>query len=396
MCPTIIRVEVERVEQSLWGVFADVQRSTCCASPMSRYEKYAGSYESWSWPQAVVLVRITTDTGHSGIGWAEDGVGAASNIIQRHFTRFLIGTDAAKIELLWDQMFRASIPYGRKGAAIEALSAVDLALWDLKGKILGKPVYSLLGGPVVAEPLAYASHLQPVAMELFIREAMDYVRQGYKAMKMRMPGNPTQGARGIRANVDRVKALREAVGDDVDLMVDAYMGWDLAFSIRMARALEPYRLRWIEEPLLPDEISAYAELRRKSPIAIATGEHEFTHYGFRQLIDSGAADILQPDVHRAGGITAVRRVCALASAAGLEVVPHVFSAPTAHVVCAHSICPLMEHLTVPVWAQNTHEFKPFILGEPTVVEGRVRLNGEPGFGIKINAENLPHLAHWDG
>jgi L-alanine-DL-glutamate epimerase-like enolase superfamily enzyme len=342
----------------------------------------------------VVLVRITTDTGHSGIGWAEDGVGAASSIIQRHLTRFLIGTNAEQTELLWDVMFRASIPYGRKGAAIEAISAVDLALWDLKGKMLGEPVYSLLGGPVIAQPIAYASHLQPVDLDLFIREAM-YVRQGYKAMKMRMPGNPTQAARGIRANVDRVKALREAVGDDVDLMVDACMGWDLAFSIRMARALEPYRLRWIEEPLLPDEISGYAELRRKSPIAIATGEHEFTHYGFRQLIDSGAADILQPDVHRAGGITAVRRVCALASAAGLEVVPHVFSSPTAHLVCVHSNCPFVEHLTIPVWAQNTHEFKPFILGEPTVVEGRVILNREPGFGIKINAESLPHLAHWN-
>lgn len=396
MGSTIRSVEVERVEQSLWGVFAEIQRSTCASTPMSKYEKYASSYASWNWPQAVVLVRITDDAGNSGIGWAEDGVGAASNIVQRHFLRLLLGADPTQIELLWDIMFRASIPYGRKGAAIEALSAVDIALWDLKGKMLGEPVYSLLGGPVIDRPLAYASHLQPVEMDLFIREAVDYVRQGYKAMKMRVPGNPTHGARGIRANVDRVKAVREAIGDEVDLMVDAYMGWDLAFAIRMATALEPYRIRWIEEPLLPDEIGAFAELRRKSHIAIATGEHEFTHYGFRQLIDSGAADILQPDVHRAGGITAVRRVCALASAAGLEVVPHVFSGPTAHLVCAHSVCPIMEHLTIPVWAQNTDGFKPFILGEPTVIKGRVILNTEPGFGIKINAESLPHLAHWNG
>ena len=395
MCSTIKSVEVERVEQSLWGLFAQVQGSTCCSTPMSRYEKYANSFDSWNWPQAVVLVRITNEAGQSGIGWAEDGVGAASNIILRHFTRFLLGADTAQIELLWDQMFRASIPYGRKGAAIEAISAVDLALWDLKGKILREPVYSLLGGPVVAKPLAYASHLQPVPMDLFVREAVDYVRQGYKAMKMRMPGTPTHGARGIRANVERVKAVRDAVGDEIDLMVDAYMGWDLAFALRMTCALEPYRIRWIEEPLLPDEIAAFAELRRKSPIAIATGEHEFTHYGFRQLIDSGAADILQPDVHRVGGITAARRVCAMASAAGLEVVPHVFSGPTAHLVCSHTVCPLIEHLTIPVWAQTTNGFKPFILGEPTVVEGRAILSNEPGFGIKINAERLPHLAHWN-
>jgi L-alanine-DL-glutamate epimerase-like enolase superfamily enzyme len=391
----VTNVEVERVEQSLWGVFADIQSSTAFSSPMSRYAKYAASFESWCWPQAVVLVRITADTGHSGIGWAEDGVAAASNIIDRHFTRFLIGADPSQIELLWDQIFRASIPYGRKGAAIEALSAVDLALWDLKGKTLGKPVYSLLGGPVVAAPPAYASHLQPVEMDLFLQEALAYAKQGYKGMKMRMPGHPSQGTSGIRANVDRVKAVREAVGDDIDLMVDAYMGWDLAFAIRMVSALEPYRLRWIEEPLLPDEISAYTELRRRSPIPIATGEHEFTHFGFKQLIDSGAADILQPDVHRAGGITAVRRVCALASTAGLEVVPHVFSGPSAHVVCAHSNCPYVEHLTVPVWAQNKFASKPFLLGEPTVVDGKVILTGEPGFGIKINSETLPHLAHWN-
>jgi L-alanine-DL-glutamate epimerase-like enolase superfamily enzyme len=395
MSSKITSVEVERIEQSLWGAFAEVQRSTCSSTPMSKYEKYAASYDTWNWPQAVVLVRIANDQGQSGFGWAEDGVGAASNIVLRHFTRLLLGAEASQIELLWDQMFRASIPYGRKGAAIEAISAVDLALWDLKGKALGQPVYSLIGGPVVAQPAAYASHLQPVPMDLFVREAVDYVKQGYKAMKMRMPGNPTHGARGISANLERVEAVRDAVGDDIDLMVDAYMGWDLAFALRMAHALEPFHIRWIEEPLLPDELEAFAELRRKSPIAIATGEHEFTHYGFRQLIDRGAADILQPDVHRVGGITAARRVCAMASAAGLEVVPHVFSGPTAHLVCSHTVCPLIEHLTIPVWAQNTEGFKPFILGEPTVVEGRAILSDKPGFGITINAERLPQLAHWN-
>lgn len=391
----ITTVEVERVENSLWGKFWDIQRSASSSSPMSKHEKYAGSLSSWSWTQAVVLVRITTDSGHSGIGWAEDGVAAASNIIQRHFTQFLLGEDPTKIELLWDQMFRASIPYGRKGAAIEALSALDIALWDLAGKMTGQPVYQLLGGPVVAQPLAYASHLQPVEMDLFIQEAVSYVSQGYKAMKMRMPGNPNQGSRGIQENVERVKAVREAVGYDVDLMVDAYMGWDLAFAERMAFALEPYGLRWIEEPLLPDEISAYAELRRKCPIAIATGEHEFTRYGFRQLIEFGGADVLQPDVHRVGGITEARRVCALASAAGLEVVPHAFSSPTAHLVCSHVNCPLVEHLTIPVWAQDVLESKSLLRGEPSVIGGKVMLNETPGFGVSINPELLPNLADWN-
>ena len=391
---TITAVDVERVEQSLWGAFADIQLSAPCSSPLSKYPKFGASLGSWSWPQAVVLVRITADTGHSGIGWAEDGVAAASNIIQRHFKRFLLGADPGRIEMLWDQMFRASIPYGRKGAAIEALSAVDLALWDLAGKIAQTPVNRLLGGPVREQIPAYASHLQPVDMNLFIEEARSYVAQGYRAMKMRMPGNPSHGAAGIRANVERVKAVRDAVGPDIDIMVDAYMGWDLAFALRMTTQLEPYGLRWVEEPLLPDEIGAYAELRRRSPIPIATGEHEFTRYGFQQLIENGCADVLQLDVHRVGGITEARRVCALASAAGLEVVPHAFSSPTVHLVSAHANCPLVEHLTIPIWAQDMQTSEPLWLGEPSVENGNVILNDGPGFGVSVNPKVLPRLAHW--
>jgi L-rhamnonate dehydratase len=132
----IAEIEVERIEESLWGGFWDIQRSASSSSPMSRYTEYASTLSSWSWPQAVVLVRIKTDAGESGLGWAEDGVAAASNIIQRHLKGFLLGADPTQIERLWDQMFRASIPYGRKGAAIQAISAVDLALWDLAGKRL--------------------------------------------------------------------------------------------------------------------------------------------------------------------------------------------------------------------------------------------------------------------
>ena len=391
----IAEIEVERIEESLWGGFWDIQRSASSSSPMSRYTEYASTLSSWSWPQAVVLVRIKTDAGESGLGWAEDGVAAASNIIQRHLKRFLLGADPTQIERLWDQMFRASIPYGRKGAAIQAISAVDLALWDLAGKMTDQPVYRLLGGQITPRPLAYASHLHPVKKELFIEEARAYAKQGYTAMKMRLPGNPGNGESGFRANIEQVETVREAVGYGVDLMVDAYMGWDLAYAVRMARALEPYQLRWIEEPLLPDEIDAYAELRRRSPIPIAAGEHEFTRYGFRQLIENRAVDVLQPDVHRVGGITEARRVCALASAAGLEVVPHAYSSPTVHLVSAHANCPLVEHLTTPIWARNHAASESFLCGEPSVVEGKAILSDDPGFGVTINSRRFPHLAHWN-
>lgn len=393
----ITKVEVERLEGSIWGKFWNTQCSAPCASnPMSRYPEYANSLESWSWPQAIVLVWVESDSGYSGIGWAEDGVGAASSIIAGHLRRFLLGADPAAIELIWDQMFRASIPYGRKGAAIEAISAVDLALWDLAGKVSGQPVYKLLGGPVRSAVSAYASHLQPVDMEKFVAEALAYANEGYRGMKMRMPGTPQDGGAGISRNIDRVKAIRDAVGYDVDLMVEAGMGWDLPFAIRMVRALEPYQIRWIEEPFIPDEIDAYVELRRRVGIPIATGEHEFTRYGFKQLIDRGAADILQPDLHRAGGLTELRRIAVLAEAAGLEVIPHAFGAPTVHFAAAHVNCPLVEHLTIPVWATGQSSSDSWLLGEPEVIGGKISLPRKPGLGIEINTQLLPRLAHWNG
>jgi len=391
----ITNIEIERLERSIWGTFWEIQCSAPPASPMSRYPEFAGSLASWSWPQATVLIRIESDSGHSGIGWAEDGVGAISTIIAKHLQRFLLGADPLAMELLWDQMFRASIPYGRKGVAIEAISAVDLALWDLAGKIAGEPVYRLMGGPVRSTIPTYASHLQPVDLEHFVAEATGYVDEGYRAMKMRMPGTPQDGATGITKNLDRVKALRDAVGYDIDLMVDAYMGWDLPFAVRMARALEPYRIRWIEEPFIPDEIDMYVELRRHSAIPIATGEHEFTRYGFKQLIDMGAADILQPDIHRAGGLTELRRIAALAAAAGLEVIPHAFGVPTLQFAASHVNCPLVEHLTIPVWAKGQTQQEPWLLGEPEVIRGYASLGCAPGFGVELNTKLLPKLAHWN-
>ena len=392
----IVKLEVERVEQSIWGMFWDVQSGAASASPMSPYAaQFDGGLQSWSWPQATVLVRVETASGHSGIGWAEDGVAAASAIVERHLKRFVLGADVSQIPVVWDQMFRASIPYGRKGAAIQAISAIDIALWDVLGKILNKPVYSLMGGPVRQSIPAYASNLHPVSRENFIEEAETYRKQGFRAMKMRMPGTPQDGLAGIAKNVERVEMLREALGYEVDLMVDAYMGWDLPFALKMAKALERFGVRWIEEPLLPDEYDGYAELVRKSGIAIATGEHEFTRFGFRQLIDRRAANILQPDIHRVGGLTELLRVAEMAEAAGLEVIPHTYSAPVVHFAGSRFVCPLLEALTIPSWAKLEIRREPLLVGDPPVVDGRVKISDAPGLGISINTRLLPQLAHWN-
>lgn len=392
----IKNVEVVNVNQSLWGSFWEAQRKAPSSTPLSRYKEYAGSLDSWWWPQAMVLVRIEASNGVSGIGWAEDGTGAAANVINTHFKQLLIGKDPSEIIKIWDVLFRASIPYGRKGVAIEALSAVDIALWDLKGKQLNVPVYKLLGGTNNEGMKTYASHLQPVEMDLFKEEAKAYAEEGYQAMKMRMPGNPKHGLTGINRNVERIEAIREAVGHDIEIMADAYMGWDLRFAKRMMDAIKPYNVSWIEEPLLPDELEMYSELCRYSSVPISHGENEFTRYGFAQIIWAKAANILQPDVHRVGGITEIIRVAHLAEVAGLEIVPHAFSAPTVHAMAAIPNCRMLEVLTIPVWARDKiKELPPVILGEPKSENGTVYASNDPGLGVKINCDLLPNLKHWN-
>ncbi|MCC7015977.1 MAG: hypothetical protein IT564_02090 [Rhodospirillales bacterium] len=395
MTETITRVEVERIETSLWGQFWEIQRTAPSATPMSRFTEFAGSLESWMWPQATVFVRIETASGHVGIGWAEDGVGAASNAIKLHLQRFVLGRTPDQHEAIWEMMFRASIPYGRKGAALEAISAIDLALWDLRARIAGVPVWRLLGAATARAIPAYASHLQPVSHDRFVAEAVQYASDGYTAMKMRMPGHPGHGTSGIDMNVERVRLVRDAVGDKIELMVDAFMGWDLPFAKRMARALEPYRVGWIEEPLLPDDIAGYAELQRESPVAIATGEHEFTRYGFEQLIRAGAARVLQPDVHRAGGLSEVVRICKMAQDAGLAVAPHVFSAPTVHLVTALPVCAMVEHLTIPCWASASDSPEPLLVGTPQVIAARTQASEAAGWGVTLNENANLQFARWN-
>jgi len=302
------------------------------------------------------------------------------------------GQDARNIGRIWDVLYRASIPYGRKGVAIEALSAVDIALWDLAGRAAGKPVHALLGGAVRERLPAYASNLQPVDQALLVEEARAYVAEGYRAMKTRFPAHAGQGAAGLRRNVEHIALLRETIGGDVDLMADAYMGWDLRFAKRMVASLETFGLGWIEEPLLPDELDAYAELCRVSRVPISHGENEFTPYGFHDILQRRAAHILQPDVHRAGGITAVRNIAAQAQAAGVEIIPHAFSAPTVHVMASLPNFRILEVLTVPVWARDhLKEVAPVFLGEPVVERGEVALNHRPGLGVELNAAAYPVL-----
>lgn len=391
----ITSVEARHVRRSMWGDFWQQQSRVESQSPMSKFRR-PGDHWSWfQWPQGVVVVRVELSNGVTGIGYAEDGVGAATAIIGGHMGNLCVGQDAMASEAIFEQLYRASIVYGRKGAAIEAISALDIAIWDAVGKSLGQPVYKLLGGWHGKPVRAYASKVHPDENLAEVRRmARDYRDRGYQGVKLNWAHGPEDGRAGVLKNLKYVDAIRSELGDDIELMSDAYMGWDRKFASDMVRHLGEFDLRWLEEPLIPDDIAGHAELRALGTVPIATGEHEFTRFGFQALLDAGAADVLQPDVHRVGGLTEFRRVCQMASGHEVEVVPHVYSAATLHGVLSQPNCTWIEHLTVPSYWAADKRTPPMFLGEPPVVDGRPQLPTEPGIGLSVNPDFAPELADW--
>jgi L-alanine-DL-glutamate epimerase-like enolase superfamily enzyme len=270
-----------------------------------------------------------------------------------------------------------------------AISAVDIALWDLLGKAAKQPVFRLLGGRTKARIPVYASRLYSTGLENMAAEALRYKADGYKAMKLRFGWGPNDGAAGMQRNVELVRAVREAVGDEIDVMADAYMGWTLDYAKRMLPLLEPFHLRWLEEPVIPDDVRGYAELRSYGRVPIAGGEHEFTVYGFRDLLEAHALDYIQFDTNRVGGISQARKICALAEAFSIPVVPHAGQMHNFHVVMASLNCPMAEFFP-PVDVEVGNELFWYIFdGEPTPEDGFIDLDdGTPGLGLTINEERL--------
>jgi L-alanine-DL-glutamate epimerase-like enolase superfamily enzyme len=235
----------------------------------------------------------------------------------------------------------------------------------------------------------YASRLYSTGLENMAAEALRYKADGYKAMKLRFGWGPNDGAAGMQRNVELVRAVREAVGDEIDVMADAYMGWTLDYAKRMLPLLEPFHLRWLEEPVIPDDVRGYAELRSYGRVPIAGGEHEFTVYGFRDLLEAHALDYIQFDTNRVGGISQSRKICALAEAFSIPVVPHAGQMHNFHVVMASLNCPMAEFFP-PVDVEVGNELFWYIFdGEPTPVDGFIDLADDvPGLGLTINEERL--------
>jgi L-rhamnonate dehydratase len=360
------------------------------------YEKLLGprSVGLRAGPAYAVLVRVLTDEGLYGISSAGVGNGAAAYILEHHLKPIVVGENPFDVELLWEKMFRSTLNYGRKGLVLEAISAVDIAIWDILGKATGQPLYNLLGGETRDRLRLYASRLYAQKdLELLASQAASFVRQGFTALKQRFGYGPRDGVPGMRRNLELVKAVRDAVGPDIELMADAYMGWDVSYAIRMIRMLEDagVDLKWLEEPVIPDDIDGYAQIRRAVQTPISGGEHEFTRYGFRELIRKEAVDILQPDVNRVGGITEARKIWAMAAAYNLAVVPHAGQLHNYHLIMAHLNSPIAEYFP-PVKEGGARDddtlFWELFVGEPEAEGGFLTLPEKPGLGLEFNEENL--------
>jgi len=331
-----------------------------------------------------VFVELITDEGVSGIA------GPISHdqafLIEHHLKPIVIGEDPRAHERIWDKLYRHTV-HGRKGIVMMAISALDCALWDLRGKWLGVPVYRLLGGPTRESIPAYASALGYSLQSEKVRErARCIVEVGYGATKWFFRHGPMDGPEGMAKNVELARTLRESVGEDVELMLDCWMSWDVPYTIAMAERIAEYRPRWIEEPVLPDKIESCAAIRKAVGIPIATGEHEYTRWGFKGLMDAQAADVLQPDIYWAGGLSEVVKICALASAYDLPVIPHGHSVPaTVHLIASQpaNVCPLLEYLIQ--WNQvNQFFFKDPIRPE----NGVVALPEGPGMGVELDEDKI--------
>jgi len=359
-----------------------------CTNPMDLLTLGKASMQTFTF-HGWVIVEIFTDDGHVGIGNAALAPQITKQVIDLYLKPILIGADPWDIESLWQNMYRHTMAFGRKGIGMTAISAVDIALWDILGKSAKQPVYRLLGGKTKPRIPVYASRLYSIPLNELEAEAKRYKKEGYKAMKLRFGWGPTDGAEGMQRNVDLVRTVREAVGDGVDVMADAYMGWTLDYAKRMLPLLEPFHLRWLEEAVIPDDIHGYAELKAYGRVPIAGGEHEFTLYGFRELLEARAVDYIQFDTNRVGGISQARKISALAEAHSIPVIPHAGQMHNYHVVMASLNSPMAEYFPIVDVEVGNELFWYIFEGEPKAKDGFIDLREDlPGLGLTINEKAL--------
>ncbi|HEY82203.1 MAG TPA: mandelate racemase/muconate lactonizing enzyme family protein [Dehalococcoidia bacterium] len=357
--------------------------------------------KAFGWSQWVTdrrqtaLCLISTDEGIEGVGEALSTSGPArivASIISDSFAPLIMGRDPFDSAVIWDFLYNRSRDQGMKGLPIAALSAIDIALWDIKGKALGLPVYKLMGGAYRNKARVYATGLYepqhvPSVAEALVAEALGYKKDGFSAMKLKI-------GYGIDTDMRYVKAVREAIGEDITLMVDANHAYNAAEAVRLAQAMEEYDVYWFEEPVPPEDIDGYLEVKQKSRILITGGECEFTRYGFRELITRRAVDILQPDLCATGGFTEMMKILAMASAWNVAVIPHVWgtSVGLAASLQLFAVLPHFPERRYPAepffeYDRSPHPFRDAVTREKFVMrDGYLDIPDRPGLGVTLDMD----------
>jgi len=332
------------------------------------------------------FVHIHTDTGL--VGSTNQLSQEQAFIILSALRPLLVGADPLATEKLWDLAYRSAI-HGRKGAGMLALSAVDCALWDIKGQHFDVPAHVLLGGPTRAQVPAYISMLgESLDLDDVATRTRQLREQGFTGLKWFPRSGPEDGRAGVDAVVELVGTVRDAGGPDVEIMLDAWSSWDVPFTLEVARATADLRLRWIEEPLPADHLGGYRTLRSRlgGATQIVGGEHEYTRWGLAELVASDVLDLYQPDPHWAGGISETQKIMGIVSAAGGRLIPHGQSLQANAALtfaAAPDLIPEMEYLDrLMVWYQH-------FLAEPIrAVDGVIHAPTAPGLGMTLDTERI--------
>jgi L-alanine-DL-glutamate epimerase-like enolase superfamily enzyme len=351
---------------------------TIIANPMSKYPEFQESRSKWGMNAIKgIFIEISTEGGHTGFATAYGGY-ISSWIIKNHFNRFLIGADARDLNLLYDQMYRASIPYsGQNGIVINTIAGIDLALWDLLGKIRNEPVYKMIGGKVRDKLQTYVTGPQA-------KLSQDW---GHVGSKIPLPYGPGDGIKGLKKNQEYIMETRKQVGPDYRLMIDCYMALDVPYTIDLTNAVKEANLDWIEEALPPHDLESHKHIKRACPWQkFATGEHTNSRYGFRKIIEDRSVDILQPDLTLCG-MTETLRIAAMASAYDITVIPHCSGIYAYNFGISSTATPFNEFINLHPTAEKVVPiFGGIFTNEPVPINGEVTLTDLPGFGAEFNDE----------
>jgi D-galactarolactone cycloisomerase len=352
---------------------------------------------AWYDTRTAMLVEIETDNGLTG--WGECyGPARMTAAVVNSVAPWLIGEDPLRTNYLWQQIYARLRDHGQKGVVIQGLSGIDIALWDIKGKHFGVPVHRLLGGPLRGEVQAYATGLyrrkSGTPQQYLAEEAAGYVAEGFKAVKLKV-------GFGIGDDAEVTAAVRRAIGPGTTLMVDANHALDAVAAIRLGRVIEQHDIAWFEEPVPPEDLAGYREVKAALSIPIAGGECEFTRFGFRELFVSRAVDIAQPDTCAAGGLSECKKIADMAEAFGIRYNPHVWGTGIAIAASLQLLAVLPPHTPTSLaplepmleFDRTEHPIRQAILTQPIEHErGVVRVPDGPGLGIDVDRKALTRFA----